>query len=159
MNPYRLTLAFLALFTFTLWADAQTMGGTTGGTTGGSTGGLGSTGGGIGGGSTGAGGGLGGGLSGGGGGAGSPFLDTGLGTTQGGTFLSSGYEPGALGHAGKAGLKTSTSADLFARFYVNPIAIGNVPAGASTAITQFGVPMYTTLYPGTQVLNIFTPNA
>jgi hypothetical protein len=125
----------------------------TGGSTGGGFTGGGSTGGGVGGGAAG---GTGVGLGTGGGGSSGGFLDTGLGTSGGGAFLTSGYEPGSIGQAAKAGIKTTTSSDIFARYYVNPMAIGRVTPGTNTAITPFGTPLYTSLYPGTQITSPFS---
>jgi hypothetical protein len=152
MTLYRVGLACIAFAAVPLCLQAQTMGG--GGSFGGSSSGIGgasgsfgssgggSSGGSFGGGSsTGAGGFLG--TSGSAGvGAGSGFL-----TTPG---------PGQLGQALSAGVKTTTSADLFAPYYVNPLAIGNVVPGANTAITQFGLPLYNSLYPGSQITSIFS---
>jgi hypothetical protein len=129
-------------------------GSTTGGFGGTSTGGgLGSSGGGLGS--------SGGGLSSSGftsGGAGSSFLGTSGGTTGGTGFLTSGYEPGTLGQAAKAGSKNPTSnGDLFARFFVNPMALGYTPSGSSSqTTTAFGLPLYATLYPGTQITSPFS---
>ncbi|MBL8794212.1 MAG: BON domain-containing protein [Planctomycetia bacterium] len=126
-------------------AQAQTSGGgsTGGGSTGGGTGG-GSTGGGSTGGGTGAGIGTDAGI---GTGANGNFLGTGLGTT----FISGGYEPGALGHAGKAGNRSANAnTTLFGRFYVNAYGLG-LPQGGTgaTATVAFGTPLYSTLYSGT----------
>jgi len=94
-------------------------------------------------------GGFGGGMT---GGAGDSFLGT-SGTQP---FITSGYEPGALGHAAKAGAGTTTTntGALFSRFYVNPYALGMTTTG-NTRPTTFGTPLYTSLYPGTQTTNAF----
>lgn len=122
-------------------ALAQDIGsGSTGGSTG-STSGSGT----VNTGSTGGSGGFGGGVTGG-TGSGDSFLGTGGNQA----FITSGYEPGALGHAAKAGAATATNTGaLFSRFYVNPYALGMTTTG-NTRPTAFGTPLYTSLYPGTQ---------
>ncbi len=148
MTRYRLFFTCLAFAAVPLWAQAQTMGGSFGGGTSGA--------GGIGGaaGSFGSSGGVG---VGGGGGTttGGSFLGTGSGTGASSGFLST-PGPGQLGQAATAGIKTTTSADIFAPYYVNPMAMGNVIPGTSTAITQFGLPLYNSLYPGSQITSIFS---
>jgi hypothetical protein len=136
----------------------QTMGGGLGGTTGGGLGGsTGASGGGLG--SSG-----GGGLSSSGfssGGGGSQFLGTGVSSSGGSQFLSSGYSPGSLGQAALAGSKNPTNTgDLFSRFFVNPLAVGFAPAGStSSTMPQFGIPLYASLYPGTQITSPFSTTA
>lgn len=142
------------------WASSAMAQGTTiGGGMGGSTGGAGGGGGGLG--SSGAGGtGFGGaGFTSGGGGT--SFLGTGTSTTGGSGFLSSGYEPGTLGHSARAGSKNpTTSGDPFARFFVNPMALGYTTPGTSSQTTAaFGVPLYPSLYPGTQITGPFATTA
>jgi hypothetical protein len=91
------------------------------------------------------------------GGAGSSFLGTS--TTGGAGFLTSGSAPGSLGQAASFGSKNpTTSGDLFARYYVNPFAVGYSLASSSSSQTNsaFGVPLYATLYPGTQITSPFS---
>lgn len=77
--------------------------------------------------------------------------DSFLGTGGTGSFITSGYEPGALGHAAKAGAATTTTntGALFSRFYVNPYALG-INTANNARPTTFGTPIYASLYPGTQ---------
>jgi hypothetical protein len=118
----------------------MTGGGTgTGGTGGGTgTGGTGGTG-------TGGTGGTGSGLGTGGGTTGE-FLGTGIDNK----FIEGGYEPGALGHAGKAGNRGPTAnTTLFGRFYVNALGLGLPQGTGATATVAFGTPLYSSLYTGT----------
>src|SRR5262245_56346880 len=117
--------------------------GSSGGLSGGmSSGGIGTT-------SSGSSGFLGGGSSGGGG---SGFLGTGgLTSGSGSSFLTSGNAPGSLGQAAKAGNRNASAAgDLMGPFYVNPIGLGMI-SGTSTTTHNFGMPLYSSLYPGTNV--------
>jgi len=148
-----IALALVGILVWTASTPAQStaMGGSTGsglgGSTGGTSGGLGTT-------SSGGTGFGGSGFTS--GGSGSSFLgaDTGSG---GGGFLTSGYAPGSLGQAARAGSKNpTTSGDLFARYYVNPLAIGYITGASSQTTTAFGVPLYPSLYPGTQITGPFS---
>lgn len=81
-----------------------------------------------------------------GGGTGGSFLGTGADTS----FIAGGYEPGALGHAGKAGNRgTTTNTTLFGRFYVNTLGLGLPQGTGATATVAFGTPLYSSLYSGT----------
>jgi hypothetical protein len=81
----------------------------------------------------------------------SQFLGTGV-SASGGSFLSSGYEPGTLGQAAKGNRNASAAGDLFGRFYLNPIALGYTTPGVTAVSTpSFGMPLYNSLYPGTSV--------
>jgi len=116
----------------------MTGGGTGTGGTGGGTG-TGSTGGSTGSGGTG-------GAPSTGGGTNGEFLGTGIDNT----FIEGGYDPGALGHAGKAGNRGPTAnTTLFGRFYVNALGLGLPQGTGATAIVAFGTPLYSSLYSGT----------
>jgi hypothetical protein len=101
--------------------------------------------------SAGGGSGISGGLGAGGSAAGSSFLGTSSGTSgSSSSFLTSGYEPGSIGQASKAGNKSATNTgDLFARFYVNQNSLGmGQNATGSTSYPAFGTPLYSSLYSG-----------
>lgn len=150
---YRFLLTSLAFAAIPLWVQAQTMGGSS---SGGSSSGIGGAAGSFG--SASSGGGAGGSSGSGGSSSGAGgFLGTsgGTGVGAGSGFLTT-PGPGQLGQAYLAGIKSSTSPDLFTPYYVNPMAIGNVVPGSNTAISQFGLPLYNSLYPGSQIQSIFT---